>query len=171
MKSLICCFVLAFAATPVVAEPSAMSQNPRVGLLAEIRFATGSTRLPDAAGSQLGRIAGWAEENFDSLLVLDGYADRTSADRAGLRQSLRRARLVRDQLVALGVDPNQIVITGLGADRRRHAQVRIWGTHHSLDQVMASRRGKRDVVVIPPYWQATRPGPTLAGRRAPAYPR
>jgi hypothetical protein len=171
MKALICSLSLAFAAGPVFAEPSSMSQNPRTGLLAEIKFTQGSTRLPDAAGSQLGRIAGWAEENFDSLIVLDGYADRSSAARAGLLQSLRRARLVRDQLVALGVDPDQIVITGLGADHGRHAQVRVWGTRNSLDQVMATRRGVRGVLVVPPYVNSTRSGPTLAGRRAPAYPR
>ncbi len=172
MKSLRCLLVLALGVTVASAQPPpAMSQNPRSGLLAELRFATGSWRLPDAAGSQLGRIAAWADENYDSLLVLDGYGDRTSSARAGLKQSLRRARLVRDQLVALGVDPNQIVITGLGADTRRLARVRIWGTRNSLDQVMAARRTVRGVLVIPPYEQRSRWAPTLSGRRAPAYPR
>lgn len=162
------CFVLALAAmaTPAMAGPrDDMSQHPRVGLLAELRFSPGSTRLPDAAGSQLGRIAAWAEENYDGLIVLDGHADRVGPMRNNLRLSLRRARLVRDQLVALGVDPNQIVISAFGADSRRHARVAIWGTRNSLDQVMAARTKDRRSIVIPPYQERPRYSPTLTGRR------
>ncbi len=139
-----------------------MSQNPRVGLLAELSFSEGSARLPAASGSQLGRVAAWAAENFDGMIVLDGHADRTGRARGSVKLSLQRARLVRDQLVALGVDPDQIVITAYGSESRRHARVQIWGTHNSLEQVIGMRR---DAAVV--RWGAdpVEPGPTLTGRR------
>lgn len=141
-----------------------MSQNPRVGLLAEIRFQPGSARLPDASGSQLGRIAAWAEENFDGLVVLDGHADRFGPARNNVRLSLRRARLVRDQLIALGVDPNQIIVTAFGSEGRRHARVTIWGTRNTMDQVIGSRRNARRVDVPSGYVPPTRES-VVAGRR------
>jgi outer membrane protein OmpA-like peptidoglycan-associated protein len=123
-------------ASTASAEPRNMSKNPRVGLLAEIKFSEGSARMPEASGSQLGRVAAWAEEHFDGLIVLDGHADR----RGTLKLSLQRARLVRDQLIGLGVDPDQIVMTAFGAEGKKHARVAIWGTHNSLEQTLALRR-------------------------------
>lgn len=161
MRSL--ALAVAFALTSTAsAQPRDLSRNPRVGLLAEIKFGAGSTRLPDASGSQLGRVAAWAEENFDGLIVLDGHADRDGRARNNIRLSLRRARLVREQLIGLGVDPNQIIVAAFGANDRRHQRVTIWGTHNTLEQVMALRRNATYV-----HWgpDATRPGPTLAGRR------
>lgn len=127
-------------ASTASAEPRNMSRSPRVGLLAEIKFTAGSARLPDAAGSQLGRVAAWAEEHFDGLVVLDGHADRIGTARGSLELSLKRARLVRDQLIGLGVDPDQIVMTAFGAEGKTHARVAIWGTHNTLEQTLALRR-------------------------------
>lgn len=168
MRSLVLAAVVAGAslttATTEVAsaQPKNMSQNPRAGLLAELQFSAGSARLPDAAGSQLGRVAAWAEENFDGLIVLDGHADRSGRARGSVKLSLERARLVRDQLIGLGVDPNQIVITAFGAESKRHARVQIWGTHNSLQQVIAARRNAPVV-----RWgdDPSPPARTLAGRR------
>lgn len=139
MKSiaLLCAFVATAAAEP----NKDMSRNPRNGMLAELTFAEGQVRLPDASGSQLGRIAAWAEENFDGLVVIDGHADRTGPSAGSVRLALRRARLVRDQLLALGVDPNQLVISAFGSEKnRRHARVTIWGTHNSAEQVIGQKR-------------------------------
>lgn len=138
MKSLALLCVLVATA---MAEPKEMSRNPRNGLLAQLTFGEGQLRLPEASGSQLGRIAAWAEENFDGLVVIDGHADRTGPSAGNVRLALRRARLVRDQLLALGVDPNQLVISAFGSEKnRRHARVAIWGTHNSAQQVIGARR-------------------------------
>lgn len=133
---------LALAAPVIVnAEPRDIGQSTRVGLLAELSFGAGETRLPDAAGSQLGRVAAWAEENFDGLVVLDGHADRHGPKADNIRLALARARLVRDQLVSLGVDPDQIIISAFGAETHRpKARVAIWGTHNTREQVIAARR-------------------------------
>jgi len=133
------------AAPSVGAEPRNMSQHPRVGLLAEIEFGEGSTRFPDAAGSQLGQIAAWANDNFDGLIVVDGHADATGPAAGNVRLSMRRARLVRDQLIAIGVDPSQIIISAFGSEGRRHARVAVWGTHNGLESVIANRRRARQL--------------------------
>jgi hypothetical protein len=127
--------LLAATTTVAAAEPRS-TQNSRVGLLAELEFSEGSTRLPDAAGSQLGRVAAWAEENFDGVVVLDGHSDKNG----DIRMSWRRARLVRDQLLALGVDPDQIMISAFGPEKGRRARVAVWGTHNTVEQMLASRR-------------------------------
>jgi hypothetical protein len=141
-----------------------MSQHPRAGLLAELRFDRGSIRLPAASGSRLGRIAAWADENYDGLVVVDTHADNFGPGRSNVLLSLRRARLVRDQLVALGVDPNQIVIAAFGPAGRGRARIAIWGSHNSLDQVMAARE-RRGGLTVPPYQTRAARRPTLSGHR------
>jgi outer membrane protein OmpA-like peptidoglycan-associated protein len=133
-----------------------------VGLLAEIKFGDGSMGMPDASGSQLRRVAAWAQENDDGLVVLDGFADRAGQTRGNIGLSLRRARLVRDQLIGLGVDPDQIVVTAFGAGAHRFSRVTIWGTQNSVEQVFAARSAAEYI-----RWGAepATPGPTLAGRR------
>ena len=103
-----------------------------------------------------------AEENYDGLVVLDGHADRAEQARGNIRLSLRRARLVRDQLIGLGVDPNQIVVTAFGPEGPRHSRVRIWGTRTSIEQVFAARQQAEYI-----RWGSdpVTPGPTLVGRR------
>jgi outer membrane protein OmpA-like peptidoglycan-associated protein len=155
--------VLALATTTAAAEPRNMSQNPRVGLLAELSFEAGKTRLPDASGSQLGRVAAWAEEHFDGLVVLDGHADRSGPKASNVRLALQRARLVRDQLVGLGVDPDQIIISAFGPETHRaKARVAIWGTHNSREQVIAARRKAK---ALHDGNVSARPGPTITRTR------
>jgi len=131
----------------VRAEPRNMSQHPRAGLLAEIEFHENSTRMGDASGSQLGYVAAWANDNFDGLIVVDGHADARGPAKNNVRLSMRRARLVRDQLIAIGVDPSQIVLSAFGAEGRKRARVAVWGTHNSLDSVIAGRRNASEVLI------------------------
>jgi len=130
---------IALVAPTAFADPGNMSQQ-HVGLLAELHFDEGSSRLPEGAGSQLGQVAAWADENFDGLVVLDGHADHRGKSAHNVRLSLRRARIVRDQLIALGVDPDQIIVTAFNSEPRPRARVAVWGTHNSLEQVIAKRR-------------------------------
>jgi hypothetical protein len=122
-----------------------MSQHPRVGLLAELEFREGSTMLPDAFGSQLGRVAAWANDNFDGLVIIDGHADARGPDKGNVRLSLQRAQLVRDHLIAVGVDPSQLIVTAFGPDRGRRPRVVVWGTRNSLQEVTGALRGAREI--------------------------
>jgi hypothetical protein len=136
-----------FALALLLASPSAEADPgrrdvPRGGLLAEIEFREGSARLPAASGSQLGQIAAWANDHFDALIVIDGHADARGPHAGNVRLSMRRARLVRDYLLALGVDPNQIMISAFGSEGRRHARVAVWGTDTSIESSIANKKAK-----------------------------
>lgn len=129
------------------AEPAEMSQHPRAGLLAELEFREGSTMLPDAFGGQLGRVAAWANDHVDGLVVIDGHADAGGRGRGDVRLSLARAQLVRAQLVAMGVDPSQIIVTAFGPEKGRRPRVAVWGTRNSLREVTGERRDAREILV------------------------
>jgi hypothetical protein len=140
MLAVIACL---FAPLSAGAEP----RNRHAGLLAEIEFGENSTRMPAASGSQLGQVAAWAHDNWDGLIVIDGHADARGPAAGSVRLSMRRARLVRDQLVALGVDPNQVIISAFGAEGRRHARVAVWGTQDTLESVIAKNKRARRLLL------------------------
>jgi hypothetical protein len=134
--------------TAILAPLSASAEpGRRGGLLAEIEFGEGSVRMPAASGSQLGQIAAWSNDHFDALIVIDGHADATGPAAGNVRLSMRRARLVRDQLIAFGVDPNQIVISAFGSEGRRQARVAVWGTQDTVESVIAKHKRARQLVL------------------------
>lgn len=157
------------AAGTASAGPGQKSQHPRVGELAEISFSARSARVSVDNNEHLGEIAGWARDNPDGLIVLDGHAGRDERD--AVRLSQRRAEAVRDELVAIGVDPDQVVIAAFGDEGPRHGanrRVIVWGTHDQLATVLTrlETAGVRDIE--PGSHDTGRrpevPRPTLAGR-------
>ena len=145
MQRLAVLTTLLFAAT-AAAQPPALSQHPRVGELCEIDFPAGSARiLAPGATAELGEVAGWAKDNPDGLIVLDGFADRGSEGTPPerVRLSMQRAAAVRDELVSAGVDRDRIVVAGFGGDSGQRAsaaqnrRVTVWVTHEDLDAVVA----------------------------------
>lgn len=134
MRPLFILLAVAVSAPVALAGPSA-SQHPRVGQLAAVTFEHGSAELVVRADTplarELGEVAAWAAEHPDGLLVLDGHADRNGPCRINRRLSLERAKVVRDQLLALDVDPNQIVIAAFGESgpqTKRNRTVVVWVT-------------------------------------------
>ena len=143
------CLVLATAA--VGAAPTDSN-----GLLAEINYPEGQARLPEATSGQLRRIAAWADDNFDGFVVIDGHADRSGPDAGNTKLALKRARIVRDQLLALGVDPNQLTISAFGSENRPRARVAVWGTR---EQSIGQRKTAKTEKVH------ARPSPAQVRRR------
>jgi outer membrane protein OmpA-like peptidoglycan-associated protein len=135
-----------------LAQPDA-SLHPRVGQLAQLRFAPGSAEIVfDSNGkvaAKLARAASWAHENPHGLVVLDGHADRAGSEPANLRMSMQRAKAVRDQLIDAGVDPGQIVVAAFGEDGPRHdGTVIVWATRTGPRTVIArTERRNGDVNV------------------------
>jgi hypothetical protein len=127
--------VVALGATPAIAQPNS-SQHPRIGKLAEIPFATGSAEL-QLTDNKLGEVAGWAVDNPGGFIVLDGNADRRGSSTVNIRLSLRRAQAVRERLVLLGVDPDQIVIAAYGETGTRNRNVVVYATRSSLKTIVA----------------------------------
>ncbi len=147
------------AASPVSAEPSQLSQHPRDGELAEIDFNQESARLSVDYTKKLGEIAGWAVDNPDGLLVIDGFAGTDEAKNAeDVLLSLHRAEAVRDKLIAAGIDPDRIVLAAFGA--RGTPRAVVWGTHDGLDAAVAHVEQSNPATVV---W-GTRPRTAVAGR-------
>ncbi len=120
------------------------------GLLAEINYPEGQARLPDATSGQLRRIAAWADDNFDGFVVIDGHADKSGPDAGNTKLALKRARIVRDQLLALGVDPNQLTISAFGSENRPKARVAVWGTREqSIGQHKTEKKKQQKVYARP----------------------
>ena len=138
-------FAVLVAALGAPLSASAEPGRREVGLLAEIVFGEGSARLPAASGSQLGQVASWANDYFDAMIVIDGHADASGPAAGNVRLSMRRARLVRDQLIAIGVDPSQIIISAFGSEGRRQARVAVWGTYETYESVIAKHKGARRI--------------------------
>lgn len=116
---------------------------PRVGQLAEVPFDAGSARVRIDAKVQLGlgEVAGWALDNPAALVVIDAHPDKRGRTAANIKLALARARAVRDQLVALGVDPDQLVLAAYG-DAARPRRVVVWGTRAGLAAVVARTRAR-----------------------------
>ena len=169
---------LATVLTPMLAislaGSSAESQHARVGRLAELTFETGSAKLgiTEEFAPKLGEVVGWAKENPDGLIVLDGHTDAVGGSPYNVQLSLRRAKAVQRELIAIGIDPAMIVIaaygeespSGKGNDRR----VVVWGTRAGLDAVVArTMRGGHAVIwsgVKTPSDRAPRPGVVVTRR-------
>src|SRR2546423_8937276 len=123
------------AAATANAEPQNLSQHPRVGELTEIDFTIGSARIAVDKYDKIGQVAAWAQQNPDGLIVLDGHADTTGSKPENTVLSLQRAQALRDELVALKVDPDHIVIAAFGdqgpqrAKLAENRRVTVWGTH------------------------------------------
>jgi outer membrane protein OmpA-like peptidoglycan-associated protein len=137
------------ASAPVADADPDRSQNPRIGLLAEIEFDRDSAQLGWGASRELGRVAGWAITNPGGVIVLEGYADRTGSAAYNVDLSLRRVNAVRRELVDAGVPPEQLVLAafgergGEGAKRR----VAIWATRTSKEAVAARLHASEPAVV------------------------
>jgi outer membrane protein OmpA-like peptidoglycan-associated protein len=147
MKPIFAATVALALALSGTASADPRSSHPRVGQLASFAFAHGSAALdPKKDGSpnvDLGEIAGWIAANPDGLVVLDGHADPTGPSNVNLRLSFARAKAVREELVALGVDPDHIVIAAFGEagpPSTRDRKVVAWGTRAGMKAVVARTR-------------------------------
>ena len=162
MRSLLAVLFGCALATPAVAGPDFITPTPRthelaaspssseIGPLDDVVFATDSTRLTEAARAQIAVAARWLHRNPDRRLVLEGYADEVGPEGYNAELAERRAFVVRQQLVAWGVDPQRIVMVVFGeegadgGEQPLDRRVVMYGTKLAPQQVVtASFRVKR----------------------------
>jgi len=133
---------LVLVAIRAEAQPTELSQHPRIGVLCEIYFPRGVASLPvgGVSNDKIGMIAGWARSNPGGLVVLDGHAGDTRDTAAAVSLSMARAQAVRAQLVALGVDSDRIVIAAFGGDvsGTQGRSVTAWATNQRVEPVIAT---------------------------------
>lgn len=93
--------------TPIV-------RNPTGGESLALYFEYDKAALHPRAQKQIAVVAGLLKSDAGKKLRITGHTDAKGADDYNIRLSKARAETVRDQLVALGVSPNQVITTGLG---------------------------------------------------------
>ena len=82
----------------------------------DVLFDYNKAELKPTAQGDIGKLAGFLQENPDRKVIVEGYTDSTGS--ASYNQSLseRRADSVRMALVRMGVDPARIVTMGYGKE-------------------------------------------------------
>lgn len=98
-------------------ELNGSSDEGTAGPLQTVYFAFDSSNLSEAARSTLGENAKWLKmaENVD--IQVEGHADERGGQQYNLALGERRARAVKDYLVALGVREARISIISYGKEK------------------------------------------------------
>lgn len=99
-------------AVDAIGCPEAMVFDSR-----QLNFAFDSAALPDDADAILTAAAAYILEHKDARFKLTGHTDATGSAEYNQSLSLRRARAVRDALVARGVAAVRLNIEGVGATK------------------------------------------------------
>jgi outer membrane protein OmpA-like peptidoglycan-associated protein len=77
-----------------------------------IQFASGQAELPERCHEKIARLLAWLSAHPGVAVALDGHDDQPGSDDPALAAT--RVRVVRDALVAGGVDPVRIRIGEFG---------------------------------------------------------
>jgi outer membrane protein OmpA-like peptidoglycan-associated protein len=88
---------------------------------ADLYFEFDSSAIAPPAANKLAAFMTMAEDMRGFTFVLDAHADSRGTDPYNVALSIRRAEAVRDELIALGVDPDDIVLAANGEDAPRRA--------------------------------------------------
>lgn len=102
------------ADAPVVAPAPAPEAAPPLFEARTIHFSSGGTTLSNESRAALDEVAAYLLAHPKVELSLRGYSDSVGDRRANLRLSGRRSGVVRDYLVARGVDDERLTLEALG---------------------------------------------------------
>lgn len=86
------------------------------GVLGDVHFDFDSYRLDAEAQRVLEANAEWLRANPRSKVEIEGHCDERGTIEYNLALGARRARAVRDQLVALGIDPDRLSTISYGEE-------------------------------------------------------
>ena len=106
------------------------------GANTKVDFAFDSAVVPAAAEQSLKALITEANAKPGQRIVLDGHADRIGDAAYNVNLSLRRALVVREQLISLGVDSERIVISAYGEDNLAARRVSAHLTTDSVTSVI-----------------------------------
>ncbi|OWJ67904.1 hypothetical protein BWR60_06750 [Inquilinus limosus] len=113
------CVVLASCSNPGRPSPAKQdSQTSDINMMIEgnrlVFFDTGSARLDQEADQILRGAAHDLRCRQVGLIEITGNTDRSGSNASNQRLSIRRAEVVRDALIAYGVQKDLLVIRGAG---------------------------------------------------------
>ena len=85
-----------------------------VSFAGEVMFDSGSRNLAPGALARLDSVAATINRYPDSDVIVKGHTDSQGPEDANMRLSEDRAQMVKNQLVAKGVDPHRVTTLGFG---------------------------------------------------------
>ena len=95
----------------VVEETGRHSVEPVSGVqLSPVHFETGSDLLSNSEDSVLASNAMWLNKNPKAVLVLEGHCDERGGDRFNMQLGDRRARRVKSDMIAKGIDAGRLIM-------------------------------------------------------------
>lgn len=94
-----------------------ISELPKKFRFENLNFATGTVALAAGAALELDQIAADMKEYPAALVQVQGFTDNVGDLEANRVLSTNRAEVVKQQLVARGVEPDRIEVLGLGSAR------------------------------------------------------
>ena len=98
------------APEPQKAEKAALN----VTVPSEVLFDVGSSALSEHGRQKMMEVAEILKEYPDSDVVIQGYTSSEGDDQMNYDLSVRRAQVVKNQLVANGVNPSRLYAQGMG---------------------------------------------------------
>jgi hypothetical protein len=126
-------------------SPSAFAAENPPENLAVIEFATGSAEVSREWNDKLVTVVRYLRANPDRMVYVEGHADSVGDWRFNLELSQRRSDAVRNQLIRMGANPDQLVRVGHGEntgieDVRARRQVVLRTSSDDFGELMRAQR-------------------------------
>ena len=102
---------------PAAERPRAPQEFSATAALKSVYFDFDRSEIRPSETIVLDANAGWLQTNRDVLLIIEGHCDERGTDAYNLALGERRARAVRDYLVAHGVAADRITTVSYGEER------------------------------------------------------
>lgn len=99
-----------------IAETKRTEQGLITKLKSDILFDTGKADLKAGAKSNISQLAGIMKKYPENVLTIKGYTDSTGSDKVNKPLSEKRAKAVRDALVANGIPEGTVSFVGMGSE-------------------------------------------------------
>lgn len=109
--------VISDSASDMPLELNGSSDDGTAGGLETVFFDFDSSTLSSSARDTLERNAQWLKLSDRVDIQLEGHADERGGIQYNLALGERRARSVRDYLIALGIDGNRITVISYGKEK------------------------------------------------------
>ncbi len=119
--------LVAFAMASTASADPKTSETPNVGQI--VSFAI-DPDAPWIGRGDAAAILAWLAEHPDGIVLVHGHADASGT--ASSRRAFARARVVRAELIELGVDPDHIIASAFAT---RDGKVIVWGATAPRDRV------------------------------------
>jgi len=93
------------------------SDSGNISGLSTVFFDYDSARLSESNKQQLSTNAEWLKANPGVTLLIEGHCDQKGSTEYNLALGERRAQTVKNFLVSIGIDPNNLTIISYGKER------------------------------------------------------